>query len=127
MKEPVLDILMEAMGHINFAQYMIDRKGITDRVTLDGMVLMNWETYNLSMDTGMKAVYEPVGVNVGESALQEKRPGLFFLGVFSLDSLDVTFLFDFSCQKPSNVCFPGFRWLYSMRENFSCGSWEILF
>jgi len=30
------------MGHINFAQFMIDRKGITDRVTLNGMVLMNW-------------------------------------------------------------------------------------
>lgn len=32
-KEIVLDILVEAMGRINFAQYMIDRKGITDRVT----------------------------------------------------------------------------------------------
>ena len=38
---PVLDILVEGMGHINFAQEMIDRKGITDKVTLSSMTLMN--------------------------------------------------------------------------------------
>ena len=38
------------MGHINFAQFMIDRKGITDRVTLNGMTLMNWETTPLPMN-----------------------------------------------------------------------------
>ena len=42
---PVLDILVEGMGHINFAQMMIDRKGITDRVTLQGMTLMNWNDF----------------------------------------------------------------------------------
>ena len=42
-QNPVLDILVEGMGHINFAQFMIDRKGITDRVTLNGMTLMNWQ------------------------------------------------------------------------------------
>jgi beta-galactosidase len=49
VKDPVLDILVEGMGHINFAQYLIDRKGITDRVTLNGMTLMNWEIYNLPL------------------------------------------------------------------------------
>ena len=39
VKNPVLEILVEGMGHINFAQFMIDRKGITDRVTLNGMTL----------------------------------------------------------------------------------------
>ena len=38
------------MGHINFAQFMHDRKGITDRVTLNGMTLMNWQTTLLPMD-----------------------------------------------------------------------------
>jgi beta-galactosidase len=51
VKDPQLDILVESMGHINFAQYMIDRKGITDRVSLDGMTLFNWETYNLPLAT----------------------------------------------------------------------------
>ena len=37
------------MGHINFAQEMIDRKGITDRVTLQGMTLMNWEVFLLPL------------------------------------------------------------------------------
>ena len=43
VKNPELEIVVEGMGHINFAQFMIDRKGITDRVTLNGMTLMNWE------------------------------------------------------------------------------------
>ena len=46
---PVLDILVEGMGHINFAQEIIDRKGITDRVTLAGMTLMNWQVYLLPL------------------------------------------------------------------------------
>ena len=47
---PVLDILVEGMGHINFAQEIIDRKGITDRVTLAGMTLMNWQVFLLPLD-----------------------------------------------------------------------------
>jgi len=49
-KNPLLEIVVEGMGHINFAQFMIDRKGITDRVTLNGMTLMNWRTALLPMD-----------------------------------------------------------------------------
>ncbi|MEK6570179.1 MAG: beta-galactosidase family protein [Bacteroidota bacterium] len=48
-EHPVLDILVEAMGRINFGQQLIDRKGITERVTLRGITLMNWEVYNLPM------------------------------------------------------------------------------
>lgn len=50
VENPELDILVEAMGHVNYGQYLIDRKGITDRVTLNGMTLMDWETYLLPMD-----------------------------------------------------------------------------
>ena len=50
VKDPELEILVEGMGHINFAQFMIDRKGITDRVTLNGMTLMSWEVYPLPMN-----------------------------------------------------------------------------
>jgi beta-galactosidase len=45
-----LDMLVEAMGRVNFGQHLIDRKGITDRVTLRGITLMNWQVYNLPMD-----------------------------------------------------------------------------
>jgi beta-galactosidase GanA len=84
VKEPVLDILVEAMGHINFAQYMIDRKGITDRVTLDGMVLMNWETYNLPYRWSLTP---PLSGMVDTS-----RGGVFFDGTFRLDSVADTYI-----------------------------------
>ncbi|GAB2832365.1 glycoside hydrolase family 35 protein [Ferruginibacter profundus] len=81
---PQLDILVEGMGHINFAQYMIDRKGITDRVTLNGMTLMDWQTYLLPMDekfvAGLKPEY-PEGVN----------NGMFFKGSFTLTETGDTY------------------------------------
>jgi beta-galactosidase len=83
VKEPVLDILVEAMGHINFAQYMIDRKGITDRVTLDGMTLMGWETYFPFKKGWTDYPFVPV-----DSA----RPGYIFNGGFLLDSTADTYI-----------------------------------
>ena len=59
----MLDILVEAMGHINFAQYMIDRKGITDRVTLNGMTLMNWKIYPLPLDEKFIASLKQTALN----------------------------------------------------------------
>lgn len=86
---PQLDILVEGMGHINFAQYMIDRKGITDRVTLNGMTLMNWETFLLPMDPAFvtKAAQPDRGIDT--------RKGQFFKGQFSLSQTGDTY-FDMS-------------------------------
>ena len=96
VKEPVLDILVEAMGHINFAQYIIDRKGITDRVTLDGMTLMNWETFNLPMDDRfIKNLKDPLSnaaAAEGNIAVRMDRPGVFFKGAFALDSVADTYI-----------------------------------
>ena len=50
VENPELEIVVEGMGHINFAQFMIDRKGITDRVTLNGMTLMDWKITPYAMD-----------------------------------------------------------------------------
>lgn len=47
---PVLDILVEGMGHINYGPYIVDRKGITDMVRLNGMTLMEWDMYRLPFD-----------------------------------------------------------------------------
>ncbi len=87
---PVLDILVEGMGHINFAQFMIDRKGITDRVTLNGMTLMNWKQYSLPMNEAFvaKALKEPRFDAKG-------RNGQFFTGQFTLEETGDTF-FDMS-------------------------------
>lgn len=85
VKDPVLEILVEGMGRINFAQYMIDRKGITDRVTLNGMTLMNWETYRLPFTSGyvqsLKSTSEP-----------SDKPGIFFKGIFNIKKGADTFI-----------------------------------
>ena len=82
---PQLDILVEGMGRINFAEYMIDRKGITERVSLDGMTLMNWKIFNLPFDKGdlNKLTY-----STAEPAL----PGNFFKGEFELTATGDTYL-----------------------------------
>ncbi|HET9131237.1 MAG TPA: beta-galactosidase, partial [Terriglobia bacterium] len=39
------------MGRVNFGEHLIDRKGITERVSLRGVTLMDWEVYSLPMTT----------------------------------------------------------------------------
>ncbi|MFT3677740.1 MAG: hypothetical protein QM781_17745 [Chitinophagaceae bacterium] len=90
VKDPVLDILVEGMGHINFAQFMIDRKGITDRVTLNGMTLMNWEMYKLPLDEKMIKTLRPAAHP--EAA---NNNGRFFKGSFTLTETGDTY-FDLS-------------------------------
>jgi len=87
VKDPVLEIVMEGMGHINFAQYMIDRKGITDRVTLNGMTLMNWEMYPLPM-TGTSV--EKMSTKYIDG--NDTRTGNLFVGVFAVDTIGDTFI-----------------------------------
>jgi len=82
---PLLDILVEGMGRINFAEYMIDRKGITDRVSLDGMTLMNWQVFTLPFD-------EPYLDHLQFSATEATRPGNFFKGEFKLTVTGNTYL-----------------------------------
>jgi beta-galactosidase len=84
-----LDILVEGMGHINFAQFMIDRKGITDRVTLNGMTLMNWETFLLPMDANY------VTRSAAQTRDADERKGVFFKGSFTLNETGDTY-FDLS-------------------------------
>jgi len=74
---PVLEILVEAMGRINYGTNMIDRKGITDGVTLEGATLLNWKIYNLPMNR--KYVYD-----LRSSGKSVKKPGVFFKGNFVL-------------------------------------------
>jgi beta-galactosidase len=45
-----LDILIEAMGHVNYGIHIHDRKGITERVELNGIELLNWKIYPLPLD-----------------------------------------------------------------------------
>jgi beta-galactosidase len=119
---PVLEILVEGMGRINFAQYLIDRKGITDRVTLNGMTLMNWKVYNLPMDK--KYMY-----NLRSSGKTANKPGIFFKGNFSLIRTGDTF-FDISNFKKGIVWINGHNlgrfWDIGPQKRLYCpASWII--
>lgn len=50
----VLDILVEAMGRVNYGKTIIDRKGITEKVEMlignNSTNLSNWEVYNFPVD-----------------------------------------------------------------------------
>jgi beta-galactosidase len=85
---PILDILVEGMGHINFAQEIIDRKGITDRVTLNGMTLMNWEMFSFPLE-------DITCFHAWASVTDPGKPGLFFKGEFRLNEVADTY-FDLS-------------------------------
>jgi len=64
---------------------MIDRKGITDRVSLNGMTLMNWEIFTLPFD-------EEYLNKLKFSSSASTRPGTFFKGEFELSSLGDTYI-----------------------------------
>lgn len=95
VKDPVLEIFVEGMGRINFAQNIIDRKGITDRVTLNGMTLMNWEVYNLPFD-------KPYINSLAPSGIDDSRRGTFFKAKFNLPSTADVFI-DMSAYKKGMV------------------------
>lgn len=91
VENPMLEILVEGMGHINFAQFMIDRKGITDRVTLNGMTLMNWQITLLPMDENFIKTKKPDLAN----KVEDDKPCNFFTGSFNLSETGDTY-FDMS-------------------------------
>lgn len=88
VKDPDLTIVVEGMGHINFAQFMIDRKGITDRVTLNGMTLMNWETTLIALDEAF--LQKQKTATTGNVAADGKLN--FFAGSFDLAEPADTYL-----------------------------------
>lgn len=94
-KEPLLEILVEAMGHINFGEFIIDRKGITDRVLLNNMTLMNWEVFGFPLE-------ETWIQSLKRAATPATRPGVFFKGTFRLDKPGDTF-FDMTDYRKGYV------------------------
>jgi beta-galactosidase len=117
---PELQILVEAMGHINFAQFMIDRKGITDRVTLNGMTLMNWKMYSLPLDE--KFVASLKQTNAGDSA-----KCIFYKGEFELDKTGDTYV-NMSNFKKGVVWINGYNlgryWFIGPQQKLYCpASW----
>ncbi len=85
-----LEIMVEAMGHINFGGAMeSDRKGIVGNVRLDGNELTNWIVVP-------KTLSEASVCETAKPAKQNKSlPGGHFRGTFSLSKIGDTF-FDMS-------------------------------
>ncbi|MDR1010491.1 MAG: beta-galactosidase [Opitutaceae bacterium] len=70
-EESTLDILVEAIGHINFGQEMHDRKGLASPVLLtlktgggNARELSGWQIYSLPLDAAQLSAlrYEPSGM-----------------------------------------------------------------
>ena len=80
-----IDILVEAMGRINYGPRLLDRKGITERVTLNNVTLMGWDVYPLPMDEDylarLRFIRRPAD-----------RPANFFRGTFDLAQVGDTYL-----------------------------------
>ncbi len=102
-----LDILVEAMGRINFGRAIKDYKGITDRVTLsetrDGVTshrdLTDWLVYSLSDSLGFYTAmqFAPADTAANRATVngqQRQQPGVY-RATFTVDRPGDTFL-DFS-------------------------------
>ncbi len=84
-RDPLLELFVEGMGRVNFGNAMIDRKGITDRVILNGMTLMNWDVYGFPMNDEFIS-----GLKAAENITD--KPGTFFKASFNLDKTADTFI-----------------------------------
>lgn len=115
VKDPELEILVEGMGRINFGAFLIDRKGITDRVTLNGMTLMNWKVFNLPLDNDYISKLQ-------RGSEMDKNP-VFFKASFELDKTGDTFI-DLSNYKKGIVWVNGHNlgrfWNKGPQERLYC-------
>lgn len=98
--EATLEILVEAMGHINFTIAMdSDRKGLYGDVKLGDSSLQNWEMLPLPLKNDW------IG-NLRKTTPAPSRPGGIFKGQFTLDNVADTFL-DLSKWKKGVVWING--------------------
>lgn len=80
----VLDVLIDTLGRTNFGPKLLDRKGITDRVSYGEWTLMGWDTYLLPLDAHQLGSLKWTPDDV-------KGPA-FHRGWFNLDQVGDTFL-----------------------------------
>jgi beta-galactosidase len=123
-EEANLDILVEAMGRVNYGRFLADRKGITEKVQLvrgQGMPedVLNWEIFNLSMQ----------GTNLAglKFTKQAAKGPAFYRGHFKLTQLGDTFL-DLSRWQKGVVWVNGYNlgrcWNLGPQQTLYCpGPW----
>ena len=80
-----LDILIEAMGRVNFGTEIFDRKGLHGPVTLNGGDVLDWEIFPLPLDEAQLGSlrYQPAAADAGPA---------FWRGSFNLAKTGDTFL-----------------------------------
>ncbi len=99
-RDSTLEVLVEAMGHINFTIAMdSDRKGIYGDVTLDGAPLKGWQMFPLPLS-------DEWVTKLSKTTPAAPRPGGIFKGSFRLDHVADTFL-DLSRYKKGVVWING--------------------
>jgi beta-galactosidase len=82
-KGDFLEILVENMGRINFGKdFIYDRKGITESLSINGKELENWDIYPMSFYTSLLFTYP---------SKKAENP-VVFGGEFELDEIGDTFL-----------------------------------
>ena len=86
---------MEGLGHINFGEFIIDPKGITDRAVLNGMTLMNWKMFCFPLQDDWVT-------RLPSAAAKSDRPGAFFRGHFQVATPADTY-FDLSQYRKGVV------------------------
>lgn len=83
-----LDILVEAVGHVNFGPEVHDRKGVQGPVTLKTPAaeteIQNWQVFNLRLDDALLG-------NLNWKKGRISGPG-FWRGEFTIDKAEDTFL-----------------------------------
>ena len=79
-----LDIIVDTLGRVNYGPKMIDAKGITQRVVLGQVTLMDWQIYPLPMDEAQLA-------SLRYSPADAAGPA-FHRGTFELSETGDTFL-----------------------------------
>lgn len=83
---PGLDLLVEGMGHINFASYMVgDRKGLLGGVTVDGKKIEGWQMYPFPLKSAWITA-------LPKAQTADGHPGGIFKGHFQLDTVADTFI-----------------------------------
>jgi beta-galactosidase len=98
----VLDILVENNGRINYGPFLTDnRKGITDKVTLNGQELLGWKMYQFPFTTTAGFRYLPTQIVSSEAKIEagwhttiyppDTAPALY-RGTFSLRTTGDTYL-----------------------------------
>ena len=87
-KESQLDILVEAMGRVNYGKTVLDRKGITEKVETvinkQTSILKNWEVFNFPVDYGLQGILKFKTVKANGPA--------WYRGDFKLKTIGDTYL-----------------------------------